>query len=239
MKYKLTTARIVVLIAMVNLVVAVSSLTIQPFSGINPCEYLPTVVFCLVTFPVLTFVGNPILTSTSMWAIPLLYVLLVLNGVLWGIAGVYGAGVCGRLYRLFWIEPDGVVVSNEADLKWDVLFVVFTHFVLLVILIGLLISLIPISLAVMGDFCGTLPLPARLLIGSSFVMQKHPLVSLLLLGGSLYLDGRNYIWLCRTRGKKAATIWASSVSMVILLAIVWYTSLALIFLNTVIHWRIR
>lgn len=231
-------ARIVVLIAMVNLVVAVSSLTIQDLTKLNACECLPMAVFSLTTFPVLTFLGNPILASGSMWAITAFLLLLLLNAVIWGIAGAFGARTYRWLYRLFWFESDGGILNEESNLKWDVLFVVFTHAILLAILFGLLVFLVPLPFALLGDFGGSLPLPVQLLWKTSIVW-RHPLVDILLVFVFLFIDGRNYLWLCRTRGKKAATIWAISVTVVIVMAIVWYATLALIFSNTVIRWKLR
>ena len=239
MKYKLTTARIVVLVVVLNLVVAVAAIMIQPFVWHNPCQFLPTVVVYLMTFPVFTFIGNPIVSSTSMWAIPVFLLMLILNAVIWGIVGAFGVRLCGWLYRLLWIEPDAVVGNDRNNLKWDVLFVVFTHAILLAILIGLLISLGSGTFDLLGEFSGTLPLPARLLLASYLSLQKYSLVGILLLIGFLYIDGRIYLWLCRTRGKKDASIWAISVTGIILSAIIWYVTIAMMFLNTLIHWKIK
>lgn len=128
--------------------------------------------------------------------------------------------------------------DGENDLKWDTFLVVFTHAVLILLLFGLLAFVLPVPFRLLGDFSGALPLSARLLFQTS-IGWRHPVVDLLLAVGFLFADGRVYSWLCRSRGKKAGTAWAIGVTAAIAAAIVWYTVLTLVFLNSVIQWRLK
>lgn len=130
------------------------------------------------------------------------------------------------------------VQDTDNNLKWDVAHVVFTHAVLLLLLFGLIFFLAPVPFQLLGDFNGTLPLSARLLVATGG-LWRHPGVTALLAVGFLFADGRIYAWLCRSKGKRAGTVWEISVTTTIALAIVWYTVLTLVFLNSVIRWRLK
>lgn len=241
MKFHLTTRYGVLLIAAVNLSVAVAAFAIQVFTKLDPYCRTPEAVFRFVTFPVLSIAGaeclygNVMFWEDSVWAMPVFYTLIVLNACIWGVVGVY---LFGWFYRTFWIMPERVIPYDEADLKWDAFLVVLSHAVLISILFGIVYFLVPVPFTLLGNFGGPLPFSARLLFQTSIVW-RHPVVDLLLAVGFLFADGRTYSWLCRSRGKKAGTIWAIGVTAAIAFAVAWYTVLALVFLNTAIPWRLK
>ena len=240
MKLQFTTRHAILLIAGVNLTVAVISLAIQAFAKHDPYWRVLETVFSFVTFPLLFIAGlgcvrgNIMFWRGSVGAIPVFYALLVLNALVWGVVGVC---LYGWLHRTFWIKPEHRAPDDEIDLRWDTCFVVFTHAVLILLLSGLLVFLVPVPFQLLGRYFGALPTAAEWLFQTSAVW-RHPVVNILLAVGFLLADGRIYWRLCRFRGKRAGTIWAVGVTAAIVLAVVWYFVLSLVFLNTVIQWRL-
>jgi hypothetical protein len=241
MKFHLTKRHGILLVALVNLAVAVISLAIHASAKLDPHCRTPEAVFSFVTFPLAPIVGsgcvsgNIMFWTGSVWATPFFYALIVLNACIWGVVGMC---LCGWCYRTFWIKPEQSIPFDGNDLKWDTLFVVFTHAVLLLLLFGVLAFLAPVPSRLLGIRYGAVPASAAWLIVTSTVW-RHSVVNLLLAIGFLYADGGIYSWLCRSRGKRAGTIWAIGVSLAIAVAIVWYAVLSLMYLNTAIEWRLK
>ena len=126
--------------------------------------------------------------------------------------------------------------ATEDDMRWDTCLVVATHAILLLLLFGVVYFLAPLPSNLLSEIGGPLPLSGRLLIGTG-ALWKHPIIVSLLAVGFLAADGRIYPVICRSRGKKAATIWAIGVAVCITTAIVWYAVLSRLFLNVMVEWK--
>ena len=131
-----------------------------------------------------------------------------------------------------------VIPDKDSDLRWDTYLVVFTHAVLMLMLFGFVYFLVIPPSQLMGDLSGSLPLSFRLLIQTG-ALWNHPFVVSVMAIVFLMVDGWVYSSLCRSKGKRAGTIWAASVTTVLVLAIAWYAVLGRLFLNDLVRWRIK
>lgn len=129
-------------------------------------------------------------------------------------------------------------MASEDDIKWDTRLVVATHAILVLLLFGVVYFLAPLPPKLWPEIGGVLPLSARLLMLTG-VPWEHPLIMSLLAIGFLVADGRIYAWLCQSKGKKAGSLWAVGVTLVITAAIVWYAVLGRLFLNAMVEWKVR
>ena len=129
--------------------------------------------------------------------------------------------------------------SPSDDLRWDTYLVVFTHAVLLLILWGTVCVLASPLIQLIGDNCGTLPLTLRMLFSSWYFYLKYGIIIIPLAIGFLFADGWVYSSLCRSKGKRAGTIWAMGVTTVIVLAIAWHAVVGRLWLNELVRLKIK
>ena len=127
---------------------------------------------------------------------------------------------------------------HECDLRWDTYLVVFTHAVLTLILFGVVFFLAVPPGQLIGEMSDSFPLSARLLMKTG-TLWNHPIYVFVSAIGSLMLDAWVYSSLCRSKGKRAGTVWAASVTTILALAIGWYAVLGRLFLIDLVRLRIR
>jgi hypothetical protein len=114
--------------------------------------------------------------------------------------------------------------SRRDDLGWDTLLVLCHHALLLLTLLGLFWFALPLLGTLLGDFRGQFPWPMQQLFNTiGFV--RHPLLCLVVALAGLWGDARAYRWLCTTRGKRSATLYATGISCLLAVVIIWYVFL--------------